>query len=457
MSRLRQALPTVDPVEVGSTVTRRIAQTIGPPGAVFVAAGGFALLSMRQSILVPATYGLTLAQTLFAIGAAVWGTAAFTGYAPMVRDRTIVAAVLAYAFASFVSYGGAMARGVPSGITVDAMDRYVMVDMLLVGMVLLILAVIRSEHALRLVLGGLVLGGTVSALFALVYAATGLDLAPNFRIPVITKASDFVLIKNFTRAGLNRPQGSAGHALELCAVLTVLVPLGVALILSARKRGAKVWPWALCTAIIVAADLASLSRSAIVGGAAAVAVMCWRWPVRRLLVIVTSAVGLFLVGTVFQIKVILALIETFAGSGNDSSLQSRAVGQAFVAENVWKRLWFGQGVGAYPTLKQPVLDNQYLSRLMEAGIFGLVTFIAALALALYLAIRASARASGATAELASGISGAVAALIVICLILDTSGFMQIWYLTWILAALAGVAYRLSGERAPEDSDAGAAG
>lgn len=448
MSGLREALPLVDPVEVGSTVTRRIARTIGPPGAVFVGACGFALLSMRQSITVPATYGLSLAQTLFAIGAAVWGVAAFTGYAPSVRDRTIVAAVLAYAFASFISYGGAMSRGVPSGITVVAMDNYVLVDMLLVGMVLLILAVVRSEQALRLVLGGLVLGGTVSAVFALVYASTGLDLAPNFRIPVITKANDFVLIKDFMRAGLNRPQGSAGHALELCAVLTVLVPLGVALILSARQRGAKTWPWSVCTAILVAADLASLSRSAVVGGAAAVAVMCWRWPVRRLLVIVTSAVGLFVVGTVFQVKVILALIETFAGSGNDSSLQSRAIGQAFVAENVWDHLWFGQGVGAYPTLKQPVLDNQYLSRLMEAGIFGLVVFIAALGTALYLAVRASARATGGAAELASGVSGAIAALIVICLILDTSGFGQIWYLTWILAALAGAAYRLSGEKPP---------
>ncbi|MCS3779496.1 O-antigen ligase family protein [Tsukamurella ocularis] len=448
MSKLRESLPLVDPVDIGSTVARRVAEKVGPPGAVFVAACGFALLSMRQSILVPATYGMTLAQTMFAVGAVVWATAAFTGYAPMVRDRTVVAAVLAYAFASFISYGGAMARGVPSGITVDAMDRYVMVDMLLVGMVLLILAVVRSEHPLRVVLGGLVLGGTVSALFALVYAVTGLDLAPNFRIPVITKASDFVLIKNFTREGLNRPQGSAGHALELCAVLTVLIPLGVALILSARKRGVKTWPWSLCTAIILVADLASLSRSAVVGGAAAVAVMCWRWPVRRLLIIVTGAVAMFVVGTVFHIKIITALIATFAGSGNDSSLQSRAVGQAFVAENVWKRLWFGQGVGAYPTLKQPVLDNQYLSRLMESGVFGLVAFVVALALALYLAIRASARATGPIAEYASGISGAIAALIVICLILDTSGFMQIWYMTWMLVALAGAVYRLSGEEPP---------
>lgn len=446
--RLREAAPALHPVDVGSTVTNRIAAAIGPPGAVFVATCCFLLVSMRQSIVVPATYGLTLAQTLFAVGAAVWGAAAFTGYAPMVRDRTVLAAVLAYACASFVSYGGAMARGVPSGITVDAMDRYVQVDLLLVGMVLLIMAAVRSEHGLRLVLGGLVVGGTVSALFGLVYAATGIDLAPNFRIPVLTKASDFVLVKNFMRAGLNRPQGSAGHALELCAVLTVLIPLGVALILGARKRGARAWPWTVCTAILVAADLASLSRSAVVGGAAAVAVMSWRWPVRRLLVIVVGVVGAFVVGLVFQIKVILALIETFAGSGDDPSLQSRAVGQAYVAENVWKRLWFGQGVGAYPTLKQPVLDNQYLSRLMEAGVFGLLTFIAALVLALYLAIRASARATGATAELASGLSGAIAALLVICLILDTSGFMQIWYLTWILAALAGVVHRLSGEDPP---------
>ncbi|TWS27712.1 O-antigen ligase domain-containing protein [Tsukamurella conjunctivitidis] len=450
MTRLRESLAVLDPVDVGSTITRRIARTIGPPGAVFVATCGFALLSMRQTITVPATYGLTLAQTMFAVGALVWGTAAFTGYGLPVRDRTIVAAVLAYACASFVSYAGAMSRGVPSGITVEAMDRYIIVDMLLVGMVLLILAVARTEQSLRIILGGLLLGGTVSALFALLFAGTGLDIAASFRIPGLTKANDFVLIKNATRAGLNRPQGSAGHPLELGAVLTLLVPLGAGMILAARARGAKVWPWLTCTGLIVVADAASLSRSAVVGGVAALLVMCWRWPVRRLLGIVVSAATIVIVGTIAQIKIITALIETFAGSGNDSSLQSRAVGQAFVAENVWKRLWFGQGVGAYPTLKQPVLDNQYLSRLMEAGVFGLVTFLGALGVGLYLAIRASARAHGALADIASGISGSIAALIVICLILDTSGFMQIWYMTWILAALAGAVYVLSGDQPPPD-------
>ncbi|GAA1003759.1 O-antigen ligase family protein [Tsukamurella conjunctivitidis] len=430
-----------DPVAAGSALTSRL-ERFGPPGALFVGTAGFFLLSMRQAITVPATFGMSLAQTLFAAGALVWLGAWLTGNARPVSDRAVVVAVSGYVFASFLSYGAATARGVP-GVALMPMDRYVVVDLCLVGVVLLLLAVLRSEHGVRIVLAGLVLGGTLSALFALVRFGTGIDVAPDFRIPGLTKANDFVIVQNATREGLDRPQGSAGHPLELSAILTVLIPLAAALCLNARARGASALPWAVCLVILVVGDLVTVSRSAVVGTIAAVVVMCWRWPIRRLAGLVVGCAVVALVGIAAQINVVSALVQTFAGSGTDSSIKSRQVGIEYVTAHVQEHLWVGQGVGAYPALRQPVLDNQYLSRLMEAGVVGFVAFCVALAVALVLAVRASAAADGPTAELGSGVSGALAALAVIALILDTSGFLQVWYLTWILVALAGVLFRLS--------------
>lgn len=424
---------------------------IAAPGALFLGVTGFFLLSMRQVLTVPGTFGFSLAQTLFAGGAMLWLATLLTGHTRLVRDWVVIASVLGYVCSSFISYAAAAARGILP-VSQGAVDRYIISDLLLAGLVLLILTVVRTEHGLRTVMGGLVLGGTVSALFALLDTATGLDIAAQFRIPGLTKASNYVLIENLARAGVTRPQGSAAHPLELGAVLTVLAPIALALYFNAKKRAADprlTTLWMACTVIILTAGLATVSRSAVAGSVAAVAVMCWRWPVQRLAAILGSVTTVLVVGIVGQITLVTALIETFAGSSTDPSLQSREVGRNFVAENLDKHFWLGQGVGAYPTLKQPVLDNQYLSRLMEAGIFGLLAYCVALGAAVYLAVRASQAKDDALAELAGGLSGSAAAMVTICLILDTSGFGQSWYLTWILLALSGVVYRLSRVREPD--------
>ncbi len=410
--------------------------------ALFLGVTGFLLLSMRQTFTVPGSYGLSLAQTLFAGAALLWVGTTITGYAKPVHDRLVVGVVLAYVCASFLSFGASMIRGVPDVAQV-ALDRYIIVDLCLLGMVMFILAAVRSTEAFRVLVGGLVLGATVSAAFALVMVAAGIDLAVQFRIPGL-KANEYTIVTNLLREGIARPQGSAGHPLELSAVLTVMLPLSLGLAFDARARRRAVrWLWVGCTVILMGGAIVTVSRSAVVGTIAAVVVMCWRWPIRRIALILTiggSGIGL---GLLFRLKFVTAMLQTFQGAVSDSSIQSRQIGLDYATRHFWEHPWLGQGVGAYPALKQPVLDNQYLSRLMEAGVIGLAAFVIALGCAIVMAIRASAAKDRSVAELGSGVAGALAAMIVISLILDTSGFIQIWYLTWILIALSAVTHRLA--------------
>lgn len=413
----------------------------GGIGAGVLAVSGFLLLGMRQSYSVPLAFGLSLAQTILFVCAALWLSTRLVGQRSPARNRLATAAVLLYFLSTLASYGHAMARGLPPEAMLSA-DRFVFTDVCLLGMFFFVLTVVRTSRALETVLRGLVLGGTLSSVFALAQFFVGIDLAPLFRLPGL-KYTDFVLVTNLMREGLSRPQGSAGHPLELSAVLTVLVPLAFGVTLAARSRGAKQWPWALCTTILAAGAITTVSRSAIIGLGVAIVVMAWRWPISRLAIGIGGAVTVVIAGVLAQAAIFTAFVDTFAGSANDPSIASRAIGAAYVATHYREHLWLGQGVGSYSAFGQPVLDNQYLSRLMETGLLGLAALVLALVVPMILALLSSTAKADPVSELASAVAGALAALITISFILDVAGFAQIWYLTWLLLALACTAWRLS--------------
>ena len=431
--------------ELSAGTPRRIGFDRGRIGPMILASGAFLLLGMRQTFTVPLTFGLSLGQFLLYICAALWAFIGLSGNKSAIVHRWWAIALLGYLTASLVSYGAVMARGVAeAGFAFG--DRYIFSDLALSAMVIAITTMITTTERLALILKGLLLGATLSASFAIVRLIAGIDLAPMFILPGL-KSSDFVLVTNLSREGIDRPQGSAGHPLELSGVLTVMIPLGIAVVASARSRGDKTWPWLLCTAIVTAGAMSTVSRSAVVGLTAAVVIMAWRWPIQRLAAALLGAATAVGVALLARVEVLAALIQSFANASTDSSLASRELGRAYVAEHYDDHFWIGQGTGMYPAYSQPVLDNQYLSRLMESGALGLLSYAALMVVALLLALRASAATDPAVAELAGGISGSLGALTVIGIILDVSGFIQIWTTTWILVALSMVVWRLS--RAPE--------
>ncbi|BBX34553.1 O-antigen polymerase [Mycolicibacterium mageritense DSM 44476 = CIP 104973] len=417
-----------------------VAGRSGHSGPVLLAAGAFFLLGMRQTFTVPLTFGLSLGQFLLYVGAAGWALVGGGVARCGVANRWLVIAVMGYLTASLLSYGAAMDRGtVTRGFEFG--DRYIFSDLALAAMVVAIIAMITTTGHVALMLKGLLVGGALSSAFAVVRFIAGIDLAPLFILPGL-KQSDFVLVTNLAREGIDRPQGSAGHPLELAGVLTVIIPLGVAIVASARAKGERTWPWIACTGLLICGAMVTVSRSAVVGLVAAVLVMVWRWSIRRFAVTLIAAAAAVGLGLLLQVQVVTAILQSFANAATDSSIASRGVGASYVAAHFRDQFWLGQGAGMYPAFRQPVLDNQYLSRLMETGALGLVSFVALIAVALVLALRASAARDPVTAELAGGISGSLAALAVISTILDVSGFIQIWTVTWILVALSTVVWRL---------------
>jgi putative inorganic carbon (hco3(-)) transporter len=431
-------MPNLDLSLSGLRVARRFRREL--IGLYILAAGAFFLLGMRQTFTVPLTFGLSFGQFLLYICAPGWALVGMVGKKSPIVNRWLVIAMMGYLTASLLSYGAAMSRGtVVRGIVFA--DRYIFSDLVLTAMVIAIITMTTTPERVSLLLKALVLGGALSASFAIARLVAGIDLAPMFILPGL-KASDFVLVTNLAREGIDRPQGSAGHPLELAGVLTVIIPLSVAVVACARARGERTWPWILCTGVLLCGALATVSRSVVVGLTAALLVMAWRWPIQRFAAVLLAAAGAIGIGMVAQLHVVSAILQSFANVSSDSSIASRGLGAAYVVNHYRDHFWIGQGTGMYPAYRQPVLDNQYLSRLMETGALGLLSFVVLIGVALLLAVKSSAAADPVVAELAGAISGSLAALAVISIILDVSGFIQIWTVTWILIALSTVVWRL---------------
>ncbi|SOD75206.1 O-antigen ligase [Jatrophihabitans sp. GAS493] len=414
------------------------------------------LLVMRQSFTVPYTgVGQSPAQLLILVTGGLWVLTRLAGQRSGVRLGAIGIAVFAQFMAALIAFtAGAYALLTPSQVA--ASQRALITTCSLTAFLLFVVMSLRTTRQIEIALRCVLAAAAVSGIYALGYVVTGTDLGALVRLPGLKVNEAATAYENARRAGLARPRGAAGHPLELGALMTVVIPIGLGVCFAAQRRGTRVWPWSLATAIVAAAAAASLSRSAVIGTAAALLVMVPRWPVRRAVTLLAglgiASVGAYLLGS----KVLSAIVTLFVTGSQDGSLESRGYGRFYVYYAVGDHIWVGQGLGTYNVPIQPVLDNQYLDQLMETGVIGLTAFAGLLVTALLVATRVASQidrwrvpnVDPVLAELASGVGGAMMVVITTNLVLDTYGFIQISTLMWILFAVVAAMRNVADIRPP---------
>lgn len=414
-----------------------------------LAAAVVVLLGTRQSFAVYATKGMPPASvTMVAIGA-LGIYAALAGYRFKLGPPGISLTIVVYLLTIVVSFHVVTTRVMPANALITAGQGIVIIAFNAISTVAFAYVFAanpdRHVHVLETLLRALVIGATATAALALLQFVTGFDLAAILHIPGLMKFNDTGVIHGLAREGVVRAQGAAGHSLELSAVLTTVAPIGVALAYSTRASGRRYWPWVACTALILAGIVVTVSRSAFIGLGAAILVMSWFWPVRRLGALFAGALIVMALAILSGLGVVDAIVKTFLNSSKDTSLQSRARGIEYVSTHWTDHFWFGQGTSTYPLgPEQPVLDNEYLGRLMEGGVLGLLGLLLLLGVSIWYAARARSRCTDeATRELINGVLGALVALTIVSTILDVSGFQQISMIRWMLAVLAGACWWIS--------------
>lgn len=399
------------------------------------------LLGTRQSQVVPFSLGLTPSVVIVYGCLALLALCWLAGQSIPAPHRTTLLLVMTM-FATTVLAAMALSmRGSDETAATNSLLALVRESWSL-GLVLFILVIVRSRAGLELLMRGIVMGATLSGVVGLLAVYVNLDLSSVISLPGLSDQGS-LLTGDLQRAGAVRPQGMAGHPLELSAVLTVSFPLAVGLATAERRRGRTGAVWVLASLVLLVAALSTISRSAVIAAVVAVMVMAWSWPVRRVAALAGAAIVSVFVAIALGASVVTRVAGVLTGGSQDASFASRTNGLDYAFDVLPDHLWFGQGIGTYDVQKQPVLDNYYLGRVVEGGLVGLLALVALLLGTLFVAVAARRRfteiGDHSTGELVNGLVGSITAFVVIGLILDVPGFQQISSLQYLLIALAGVA------------------
>ena len=187
-----------------------------------------------------------------------------------------------------------------------------------------------------------------------------------------------------------------------------------------------------------------MSRSAFLGLAVVLAILLPSWP-RSRRVVALMAVGAGLAAVYVMLPGVLGtMLRLFTGISEDGSARSRTDSYALAFEFIRQHPVFGRGLSTFlPSYR--ILDNQYLGLLIEAGIVGLVAFLALLVTALVVALRLSRTLPDPSdRSLARSLMATIACAALSCVTFDAFGFPQVSGMLFFAIGAIGALIRLGG-------------
>jgi hypothetical protein len=249
----------------------------------------------------------------------------------------------------------------------------------LVGILLVAGDGIDTEARLLLLVRRLCLLGALYAGLGLLQFFTGLSFVDVFQIPGLSASADAGV---GARNGFIRPVSTAVHPLEYSVVLTMLLPLSLALAVHDKHRSAfRRWTPVLLLAM---ASALSVTRSALLASVAVFLVLMPTWPgtTRKLLMAAAAIASLAMyVAVPGMASTILAMFTE-----EDASVTSRTDSYDAALSFFGISPLFGRGFGTFlPAYR--IVDNQYLLSAIEIGAVGLITLLGLIFTAMILPLR----------------------------------------------------------------------
>ena len=309
---------------------------------------------------------------MFAFAAFIAAT--LLGFHNPLQHRHPVRSVLCLLWLAVLASYVAIDRRTLSVAELASADRLLMQLAIISGVVLLAAECLHSLQDLRRVLRVLVWGGAFCGAVAALQFKLGIDIAAYLReIPGFSP--DLTNSVILDRGGFNRVTGTAVYPIELGVVAGMLLPLAIYLAIwdvgmSMRAR------WAPVVLIAIAIP-ASVSRSAVLSVASALAVLLVLMPARQRVVGI-CCLPFALAGLFMSAPGLIGTLASYFGAGtSDSSITARLADFPLVERFLREAPWFGRGGGTYiPEPGLDVLDNQFLKTAIELGGFGVIAFIA---------------------------------------------------------------------------------
>jgi hypothetical protein len=313
-------------------------------------------------------------------------------------------------------------------------------------------SVVRHRRDLDFMVMLLVGGGAIVALCALYEWRSGVNLFNNLDryIPILDHRSEGVA-GTPERGGRVRAYASAQHAIALGAALVMLMPLAIYLYRKDRRL-----IWLGCAALMTMGALATGSRTAITMLVADLAVFLWlkRAATIRLL---PMLLPLFIVcqavmpGTLGTFRATLfpkeGLVAEEQGGEGTGTGRLKDVGPSL--QQWGQKPGFGQGFGTRLTAESDgktnaqILDDQWLSSLLEIGLFGVLSI-------LWLIVRAvrrlkfrAKRDDSSYGWLLTAMAAAITSYAIGMITYDAFTFTQVTFLLFIVLGLSAAAIRFA--------------
>jgi polysaccharide biosynthesis protein PslJ len=331
----------------------------------------------------------------------------------------------------------------------------------------------RDVHRLIKVLVG---GGAIIAALAVAESRLGYNPydAVLTRVPLFTSLG---LEHGVDHRG-SRVAGPAQHPIALGAALAMLLPLGLYLAYTTRRRH-----WWIASLLIALAGFSTLARTTIVMFVVIAAVFFWlrrAEAVRAAPVVLplVVAVHFFVPGALGTMKLLFfpeggLLAEhsnTWAPVDRDlptwCSFAGRAEEFVPVVKDGLDRPFFGLGYGTRITVEDPatgvkpnacILDNQWLGTFQDAGLVGVLAWAWLLIRFVRRGGAAAKEADEETSLLLTAIVASVAAFGVAMFLYDAFAFTQVMLLLFILLAFGARTLQSVDVPEPVVSESGVAG
>jgi O-antigen ligase len=297
----------------------------------------------------------------------------------------------------------------------------------------------RLDRVLRVVLACT----AVASFVGLVQFGLGVDLPSYINLPGL-RVQETTYAAFESRSIFRRPTGTTNHPIEFGLICAVAVPLGAHYVFKARDAGAPAGRWWLCLALVGLGAMTALSRTAIIGLVVSGIVMVITLPKRRKISVLTVGGGFFLAASLVVPGLFGTLRGMFSNIEDDPSVKARTADYADVARVIDQHPVMGRGFGTYLPSKFAILDNQYLTTIIENGYVGLVVLVVMLLVAVYAAIRAR---SLTTDEDLRGIGGCLIAAILVCGIggatFDLLAFGVATGMLFVMVGMSGALLRIA--------------
>lgn len=435
-------------IQRSSTATTTVADSAGML-IVFIA-----LLTLLPSPLVfvgiavtPAVivgWGLALAWAAAHLAADVgmWKGATPTRTAVLVLAGTLL---LTYAY---TTYGYLLPGDLKNS------DRNMLLWVAALGGALVAADGLRTMEAVRRVVRSITALCAVVAVIGIVQTLTGTNIADKITLPGL-RQNGLAALGQAARDGLARAQATTGHPIEFGVLCAIALPLAVHLALTeSRSRDRSLY--GICAAALVAGAVFSVSRSAIIGLAAAGVVVflgaSTTVRVRGLGLIVVFGLVLWQAAP----QVLNTLYKFFASVGSDPSVSARTGGYPVAFAEFARHPLLGRGVGTWYGPVHQIFDNQYLLSLVETGVVGVAALLGLFltTFATALRVRTWARESEAR-DLALALAAAAAVPTLTAATFDLLSYPTVTSIYFVLVGVVAALTRIIGPSAPAESEMGA--